>query len=922
MNIIEKSAKYILENKLNEDIILVFPSRRSAVYFKYYILKLNNNIPIMLPKIFSISEFIEYYSNMDTMDINEASVILYQIYKKMGGEDSFESFFHLGKIILKDFADIDRMIINENEKQNIFKNLKEISLIEQRDVIKNKIVKKHIKSMEEYAVLYDKFSQYIEKNRKCYSGMCYKYAYQNIVNIKHNMPEIFFIGFNALTNVEKNIFYELQKIKKAYFIWDSDKLIEEDKDLSGYFIKNNIEEFRPIINYDNLLNNKKNINIISTSINTDMTLIMKNILQKKYEENINVNDIGVILMDENILNSVMYALPTEYKEFNITMGSPIKHTGVYEILKVIFEMHIYKLRTNANGFYIKYLNNIINNPYIVFYLKNKGMYENIIEYIMHEKDNGNFEIAFPQDIINGIDFVLSNFSDKNNLIKSLIIFLNEMSELYKGSVEKNYILYIKDTIIKIEKAFDLINDIKIDTILNIILSILESLRIPFKGEPIKGLQIMGLLESRLLSFKYLIILSANDNFLPGKSDDMSLIPKDIKRKFNIFSNKEKDAIFAYYFFRLLKYANNVDIIYAEQTDSKIGVSMRSRFIDYIMWNNNRHKGIGNNWNINNYVFYNNNIVKKQARTQDKTKTIINELKKIKFSPTSLINYLKCPYRFYLSEVLKIRKDNDYEEDMDRGVFGIIIHSVLQYLYEQYKEKVYMRIKKDDWNEYYIQLCEKVIKENDSMPDFNIKTGRNRMMIDAGRILIENIINKEKEIINVDYTKEFLFEEKIDNIKLQCNDFEVYLKGIIDRKEENDKECIIVDYKTGSVKNTNFKFKDDWEEQKNEIINKKEAFQLFFYLFLIYKQKNEDKIYKAYNYFLSKNDIKPLKINGSEEIGEKEFLDFENILIKIIKEIFDENKSFVAIETTPSNKYSNCQYCEFESICKIQINIKK
>ncbi len=862
----EKVCDYI-DNNIYHAVI--FPSVRAGVYFRRELANICGKDTIMLPDIYSIRGFIEQYSNCRIMEKEEALFILYEIYKKLNPDKKIDIVYPLLNTMLTDFSDIDRMIKEEETIKGFFENLKKIALLEEDVSLNRKYIEKHIYSMEIMEECYYEFKNIMEQKQACFQGYCYRKTLENVEKISKQYETIIFAGFNALTTMEKEIMLFLKKENKAKFIWD----ISEDSindGLIGGFVRDN----RDLLGGEiyNFVEKNKKVQIVRTATPVSQSMFLSNMLDS---DNINNDNMGIILSDESLLLPVLESIPEKYGKFNVTMGFLFVYTAIYEVIKLIIDAHLKKLSFNAKGFYKKDIDRILRHPLINRIYKIDINENNM--FVLPRKD-----IVFMRDVKTIDDF----FEMIDQFVEVLI------EEYGKDSLHGINVLLLREKTTDIKKYIYQLNEESLSSLINVYMDMIKNIRIPFAGEPIENVQIMGLLETRGLSFENLFILSVNEGIMPSNKYENSFIPMDMRKYYGLFMPADEDGIFAYYFFRLIEKSKNVYIFYYDKDmEDNIGVIERSRFISYLLKNVQLKEGIGSSWHVEEISVMPYFANKKKNNNITKNKDMIEILYNTPFSASSLITYVKCPFKFYVEKVLKIGYEDESDDNMDAGEFGTLIHRVLQIIYSNNSVKEILSKEK-----YFYDLVYSLKKEDELF--YDIEYGKNRLLLDIGKDLVMRIIKEEMDKRGTLLYNKVVCEEKINDVFVTVNDRKIQLKGAIDRIEFYKDKTVIIDYKTGNVSGVTWK-NFDMNNKKDFIEKHKEAFQLLFYKYLLERKNLTQGTVYMYIYDIKRGEIRELKEN---------MIDFEELLVDLLGEIVDEKIPFIA------QKSNLCEYCSFSSLC--------
>ncbi len=925
-------------------LCIVFPNRRAALYFNKY-LSVQIDKPVWTPAYYTINEFFQKYSNFQLADDLYLIFNLYQVYKKIKKtEESFDNFYHWGEMLLNDFDEIDKNLINPKD---LFQNLKNLKAIhesfqyltdEQLEAIRSywqsfnidqysKHQQDFISVWEILYTVYSQFKEMIKEDNYAFEGMIYREVVDNIDNINFNQYEKYiFIGFNALNECEKKVFHYLKNSKKALFYWDYDEYYLENKiHEAGYFLRKNIVDFPNSISddiYSNLMSEKK-IDFISVSSDIAQVGVINNII-KEYN-NIGINGRSnsvIVLADEQLLIPTLHNIPDEIEDINVSMGYPLLSTPVYSLFENLVNLQK-NIKENKNGFTVFYYNDIIsvlNHQYIKLFISD-DFHDSISELIQQNRiyiqksdlkhsELTDFIFTKQESTLKFTEYILEIF-------RRISLKINELdkSEIVKG-LEREFIysLYLAikrlDDIIKKYKV-----ELKLETYIRLLRKIIRNIRIPFVGEPLKGLQILGILETRTIDFENIIILSSNEGILPKVRVASSFIPYNLRRGFGLPTVKNQDSIYAYYFYRIIQRAKNISLVYSTKTDVASTGEM-SRFLYQMKYNKDfKINELNFDYSITPLKIRPIQVLKNE-KILDKLYQISGNMEGKYLSPSALNTYIDCRLRFYFKYIVGIDEFEEIHEEVEAVDFGNILHSTIQELYNPYlnknvSEEILDKIRNDK------DLIEKVVENA-----FQNEYYRSKSIIEitgSNLIIKEIIIKYVKQILEMD--KKYIpivplsLEDKYI-IKQKVNEHEIYIGGKIDRIDKINGQVRITDYKTGKGE-LSFGEIDKLFIRENENRNKA-AFQAFLYSYLYSKIKQDNNIMPSLYFVLDlfKNDfsyklkMKDGKLNVSINSYMEIKKDFEENLFNLLCELLNPEIPFSQIENTKI-----CQYCPYKIVCQ-------
>jgi len=887
------------KNKVNlSDCVFILPNKRSGLFLKQalsYTIEKN----IFSPDILPIDDFITSLSGLSKISNTELLFEFYSVYKlntKKEEQNNFEDFIKWANILLNDFDDIDRELADSNA---VFNYLQAINDLDHwsLDEDKTSIVKNYISFWKDIKVYYSELSNHLLNKSKGYQGLIYKEAINNLESyMSSNGKKLHvFLGFNALYKSESIIVQELLQSEMAKIYWDIDKVnINSEYNSSGSYINQYITTW-PYYNsnkIDIISNNystKKNISVIGTAKNIGQTKYIGEIIEKL--ENKNLNNTAIVLGDEKLLTPLLNSIPNKTKDLNITMGLPIRLSSTASLFDNLLKLH----SDNKKSFYYKNVISILSHELITPLLNTS---EGDICKIIHTNNivysNLNTLIKINKSNREILELLLSNWDNTSNAIDNCIKIIHRIKEYFDNNRDKKKITFeylyhfnkLFNKLKRLQSSYEHINSV--GTLHSLYREIIKNEKVPFSGEPLKGLQIMGILESRALDFETVIISSLNEGTLPMGNKSSTFIPFDVRIQHSLPIYKDKDTIYSYHFYRLLQRAKNIYLLYNTEPDVINGGEM-SRFI--------RQLEIENIHKINHKILVAKTpIIKKKLIKIDKNSNILKKLDDIEkkgFTASMLINYIRNPLSFYYQIILEIPDENQMEETIAYNTIGSVIHNTLEELYKPLENK--------NLNEKHIKQMQ---KEKDKIVDKyfqekfslgNLTKGKNLIIVETAKRYIENFLKKELVDINKGNVIKILgIEKKFETIiNLSSELKNIKIRGKIDRIDCVNGITRVIDYKTGGqIKQSDLNIKE-----YNKIFEDKKytnIFQLLFYTLAIEKEKKynmpvENGIISFRN--LSTGALKTKFRDKSNLVNSEKLENYKKGLERLITEILDKNTSF-------------------------------
>lgn len=890
-------------NLLSQDVKIILPSKRSIIFLKQALLSIIDK-SVFLPQLLSIEEFTQELTDLKLLDSIDLQFELFEVYKAnipIENQDSFEKFIQWAPIVLQDFNDIDSYLTDANK---LFENLSAFKRIEKwfPNQEPTELSLNYLKFFETLNLLYKKFYQKLLDKQQAYQGLIYKEAVNNLsIYINNFHGKLIFAGFNALNKAEEVIIQELLASDKAEIFWDIDQSFLETNHPAATFInyyKSTWQYYRtnPFNWISTEFNTKKNITVIGASKQVAQLIAAGEIIDKIAQSGEVSTTTALVLGEEQLLNVALESLPKSVNNVNITMGFALQNTSLASLFMNLFKANLNALKYEKNNvFYYKDFERIWNHPYLIkSTIREKN---NILTFIKKT----NLDFVDYQSLISNqlvkptpIDFIFKNVDNNisvfiSNCIK-LITVLKEVStfsNLEKEQLYRFYNLFLE--LESLEKNYHFINDLS--TLYHFYLSLLRREKLYFRGEPLNGLQIMGLLETRSLDFENLIITSVNEGILPATKSSTTFLPFEIKKTFGLPTYKEKDSIYAYHFYRLLQRAKNIYLIYNTEVDD-FGASEKSRFItqlELLKPNEIKHQimmtGVESAI-LKPIEIQANNSVKEQFKT-----LAFNGL-----SPSAINCFLNNQVEFFYKYILKLKDLETIDETIALNTFGTIIHDSLHLLYEPLINKILTKVDLKNTIKNINQTLIKNVKS--TYKNGNIEFGKDKLYFEMAKHYINKLINHEINLIDAGHKiKIIALETKLKTaIQIEEIPYPINLKGTADRIDQFDDKLRFIDYKTGTVELNYLKINNLNTLIKNEKYSK--ALQLLIYAYMYAKSANLNEPFEAgiisfkkFNKYIFKLNFGKDASNPDNAITPERLSEFEPVLKDLLKTIFT-TKSFI------------------------------
>ena len=939
----EIAEKLLIDYSGNlEDLTIIFPNRRAGLFFtKALAGKIKN--PIWSPSILSFEDFV--YSVMNRKPADNLSLLLdlYEAFRKITGfDESFDKFYFWGDMLLKDFNEIDKNLVKVKSLFTTIKNLKEIDVefaflsdsemdALQRfwgSTLNNKTQQKDsfIRFWANLYPVYKSFQKVLEQEGKAYSGMIYRALCDEIRNGKQKWGKgkVIFAGFNALTPSEELIIKWFIESSKGGIFWDLDSYyFDNPGHEAGLFLRQYYKDKAfgrtfPGRGANHFKEVKKEIRAIASSQYSGQTKIAGNIIHGLIRDQ-GINEIDntvVVLPDESLLSQVLYSLPASLDKVNVTMGYPLANSSFYSLIDMLLELQEHRrVGKDRTWFNYQQVLSILNHHFIIGVCKEKA------EIIIGKIERKNI-IYVPSELFSDDEF-LSEIFDPDagvDLFDYLVRILIRIRRSFDSFDDEKFFFEKEFSIVfykLLERLNEIFNEKKVSFSAVILRRIIKNYsqleKIPFSGEPLEGLQMMGLMETRNLDFKNVIILCANEGQLPSTGSLRSFIPYNIRKAFKLPNPDTQDSIYSYLFYRLLQRSEKVFMIYNTE-ESYTRPSEPSRYIYQLKFESGYH--------IKQYsMALDISVSDTEPIVIKKDKFIIDQLarfyldKNYKFSPSSLNVYLSCPLSFYYRNVLDVREEEEVSEDLDAAKFGNILHKTMEDLYKPFIGEVLNKDIIKDIRKGIVSSIKKSFARyygQEYSVDFSLE-GKNILGLEIIKNYIQKILDKDEmacpfEIIGIE--QKYSYDLPIN---LSGKQVKVGLRGIIDRVDMKNGVVRIMDYKTGKDESS---FKDipglfdSSDDNRNKAI-----FQTFFYAYLFLKNNPQyadgpiiSGLYNLKELYSPSFDprIKLKAYRSSKCIDDIiPFMDeYESHLTSLISEIYDPDIPFRHREDQ-----DKCFYCE-------------
>ena len=933
MHFTDHIAQYIFTNQLQiQHLTIVLPSERAKKYIASSLFKAHGKA-LIAPEMITINQWVKQLSSKTIIDKTRVLVQLYYAQEDSNAV-SFDEFMSWGTILLSDFDDIDRYLLDANQ---VFKNLSDIKDLEAWNVDEDKLSetqKKFLEFWETLPELYVELKKRLDEKNNCFAGTAYKEVANNIdlVFKKDNKRHFIFAGFNALSKAELSIIKQLHTMGRGHILINADTFyLDNSTHEAGEFLRQLKKELNvnslPFVE-NTLLSAAKNIEVVECAQTTGQVKVASTKLMSLSSSEI--SETLILLADESLITPLLKNLPSNIGKANITLGMPLKASSLRNWIDILFSIQESKQRFKTNALYYNDLQRLLNHPFILassdkVALRNaQKLEQDIIRYNKIFSKQENIRIS------EEIDKILSllNQDWKNDWLEAVRIIRQLNNLIFKNLSEESQ--FEKALLDGFDKAIIDFENILKEGFPEINLRTFKSLlnqhwngkSIAYHGNPTDGLQIMGLLETRLLDFKRIICLGLNEGSMPPINQIQTMIPMDLRKHLGLPTPREKQGLFAHHFYRLLHTCEDLLVTYTSSSEA-IGSNEQSRYLLQLELELSRQ-----NPNIHfSRKFYTVPMIDdedKSIRKIEKSDEIVQRLDQLfakSISASALKNYTTCPLDFYYKYVLEFGEEDGVEEAIENNTFGTFIHETLEDLFSPFAKRgsegknqhiAAPQVTERDINKM-LQVYETILSAKFASHFGNDKeayaTGKNLLSFQMASELTKNFLMEQRKlVIEKSVFVDSLEEEFIHELTLDIHGIpkKIRLKGFVDRIDRVDGRIRIIDYKSGVVKPENvtikYTVKDDLTKK---VINEKHTLQLLTYCYL-YKMKYGVQPSEVGIYSFVKNQAGFLNLSFSSEDLDFYINKFPEILTELIENVYDPLIPFE--HTVRYEEHSYCSYC--------------
>lgn len=951
-----KQVAHDLYNKTEGNftkVAIVFPNKRASLFFNEYLAQ-ESDRPIWSPTYVSISELFRQSSDLSIADPIKLVCDLYKVFQKAtGSKETLNDFYFWGEMLIADFDDADK---NMADTHALFSNLKDLNeLMDNYDFLEegqkealsqffhnfsiNQVTELKQRFISMWNVLGDIYAEYkalLESQSIAYEGMLYRQVIEQLDVEALPYNKYIFVGFNVLNKVEHTLFKKLNEAGKAMFYWDYDTFyLNKTPHEAGEFIRRNLRDFPselPASFFDNL-NQPKEVTFIESPTENGQVRYLPQWIRENLTSQ--EKETAVVLCNEALLQPVLHALPDNVKHINITMGFPLSQTPAYSFVNALMELHTSGYNPNNGRYLFAEVISVLKHPYTRQLSPEAEKLEQTLT-----RDNRFYPLPSELKQDNVLELLFTPRRNNLDLCSMLSEALKEVAviyqqqaashsdafdQLYRESLFKTYTLVNRfHTLIESKEL-----NVQAGTFQRLLTRVMSSSSIPFHGEPAIGMQVMGVLETRNLDFRHLIMLSVNEGQLPKAGGDSSFIPYNLRKAFGMTTIDHKIAVYAYYFYRLMQRTEKVTLVYNTATDG-INRGELSRFMlqFLIEWGYpvlRKQLEAAQSPQDSTPI-----IIEKTPDVMERMKSVfdIRNNPKALISPSALNCYLDCPLKFYYKYVALLSAPDEVTADIDSAKFGSIFHYAAEHIYKDLtahgklisKENLETLLKDEVRLQTYVDNGFKELFFNlppNEQPEYNgIQLINSAVIVKYIQQLLRN------DLRYAPFTFVGSEQRIFENIEIYTptGDIQSRIGGIIDRIDSKGESLRIVDYKTGGDADT------PANVQSLFIPDKKRSnyvFQTFLYASIVCKklrEKNDSRLVAPallYIHRAASENYSPV-IQMGEPRKPKEPVDnfaqhegdFRENLKTLLEDIFNPDISFTQTEIE-----DKCAYCDFKALCK-------
>ncbi len=963
---LQEIAQNLIKNYRDHlgDTTVIFPNRRAGLFFREYLREVLDR-PSWSPLILSFQDFIAMNTPLQKADQLYLVHRLFEVYRKvLKTKEGFDRFYYWGQMLLKDFDDVDKYLVNA---QNLYTNLSrqkqldlsfDFLLPEQKEIVRKfwqgfeesrSVQKERFEFVWNHLfAVYQSFNDALKKDGLAYEGMQYRYIAERMDTIRFSQAEgpVFFAGFNALNTAEERIISWCIQNRQAQVLWDLDGYYfhQEDQE-AGNFLRQykNTTVFAPSFPQDipnRLEDHRRSVTITGVPQHVGQAKVLGQKLSELLDNHpeLDIRKVAVVLADEALLFPVLHSLPEKVEAINVTMGFPLSYAPVNSLIEHILELQRL-IRVDPEEhllFHFKPALAIVRHPLII-----QTAQKQLEDWSRNLQTNNKVfftEAELPDNRL--IRLIFRPAGDE--LISYLADILLELHVLSQEEENRFEVEYVHQYYQLLNRYADLLSDSGAKTDRRSFAALFKQLvrteRLPFTGEPLRGLQIMGVLETRNLDFEHVFVLSMNEDFFPSQAGKHSFIPYNLRKAYNLPNYDQQDAIYAYLFYRLIQRADSISFFYNTEGNDLGGEEM-SRFLQQLLHESGldiRTEVLANLTEPGETreitITKNEDVMKSLGRYQS-----LNRTPEKRLSPSALNTYLDCRLRFYFRYVANLYEQDEIEEDVDARSLGNVLHHAMEELYRNHLEgKNSNLLEKADFAVLKKKLEDAAVaafrKQFAVSPDRKFYfEGKNIIAREIIKDFMSAILRLDErhapfEVLGMEseYTLDLPLNDapestdtdtttsgsQRETLNIEHSTLNVGLRGTIDRIDRKDRHVRLIDYKTGQDKHTFTSIEELFDRKRKN----KAALQTFNYALLYQKVKMAEDIlvpavFNKDALFMGEDVLLEMKGKGKVENAAYFLDEYTRHLKALLTEIFDPEEPFD--QTDDERK---CIFCAYKEIC--------
>ncbi|MBE0647268.1 MAG: PD-(D/E)XK nuclease family protein [Bacteroidales bacterium] len=959
---LQQTAKYLYETFEDNlsGIAVVLPNRRAGLFLRKHLAGMLQKTS-WSPALFSIEEFVAFSSGLREAEQVHSLFEMYKIHQRIEKEkaQSFDEFLNWGGQLLSDFNEIDRYLIDPKALFTYLDEVRAMTVWNPDNAPLTEFQQNYLKFYNSLLSYYSGLTGVLLSRGEAYQGLMFRDACQKMEKGEVKIPwtKVVFAGFNALTASEERIIDHLVKEGVGELLWDADSYyLDDPKQEAGDYLRQWFKkwpEWSHRWKSEDLKSGKKEIGVIGVPDIIGQVKLAGTLLEKWHQEGLLNERTAVILPDEKLLLPLLNSLPPGLDAVNITMGLPLSQTPLADLLILVYEMHHHAIRMNPGSkksgrFYFRDVAKVLQHPYVSRLASansegNQFAFRELVEKIkagqktfLQRKDlttehTGLFGINLTfLDLMFGTwESLEGALTGLQELVEAIVVSfgtnepsIQESDIEQRPKIELEYAYAVARILRQLRQMTDeSAGFLTWDSLAKFFKQLLDTTMLPFYGEPLKGLQIMGMLETRTLDFDRVVILSCNEGILPSGKNIQSFIPFDVRKDFSLPLYRQQDAVYAYHFYRLLQHSSHLWLLYNTEP-GQMGGGDLSRFIRQIETELPRYNPanvIRNEVLVTSLLGREGSPVVEIEKSPDVLEKLWNKASS-GFSPTSLNAFRSCSLRFYFSEIAGLKEPEEEEGEIDPRILGSAVHHALMNLYKPFVSRALtvdnltsMEARVDT----EIDAAFKAVFKGDV-----ISTGKNLLLVEVARIMVRKFIRGERQHVEqLAKSGDTLIVELLEkhlsrqlSVTIGRSEKEVRIKGFVDRVDRISGIRRVIDYKTGNVAQKDVAI-SDWDDLISDPALDK-GFQLLTYTWLL-EGKPSANLFHAGIISLKKQapgfmTVTVPDVDGkpkSATIGEYEMLKVGEILGRVVADMFDPDQPF---RQTPDEE--RCTYCPYIAIC--------